>query len=604
MKTFITFLLVLAIVICFLPNDSWGQEKSQEQNSIQKNVQSDKDIENRQVITSALPINNEIIRISEPPINAPLATRTASVSGNWSSTLTWGGSTVPTSSDNVTINSGITVTIDITNAQCASLTMPQPSRNQNITLNVNTGTIICGSLTLNGSSTNRMNIINITTGTMTVTGDISAASSSCQIIFTGSGTLNLGGTLTGSPTITTVSGCNVNYTGTSAQNIYPITYQGNLGLSGAGTKTISNIYVTNTVTVLGNLNNSSTLVLTAGTSLTNTWLIMRGNATNSGTITSTGAYTRFYFGSANAQTFANNGTVTASMASFDVANTNASGLTLTGNNFSVTRANLFYGTVINSNKITLGNGGTSYAVVQRGVASNANQAGNFDVSPAFNVGSGGLYLIYDYANADYDINKEIPPSGNVYYMVFYPTSARIITLSKNVTITNTLEFASGNISTFAIGANTLSITGTILYTSGTFLGGGSSNLTFSGTSAQSLPVSIGNGLNNLTINNAAGVALNAGVTVYGYLYLTNGNLSNGANLTMANGSTVNRADGTLSLAPAFGTSVNLIYSGTNPITTGVENPVSSSVLNNLTINNTGGITLGSNTTVNGSTTSC
>jgi hypothetical protein len=45
--------------------------------------------------------------------DAPLAARTASVSGPWSSTATWGGSAVPTSLDAVTINSGITVTVDI-----------------------------------------------------------------------------------------------------------------------------------------------------------------------------------------------------------------------------------------------------------------------------------------------------------------------------------------------------------------------------------------------------------------------------------------------------------------------------------------------------------
>ena len=48
------------------------------------------------------------------------ATRTATVSGNWNSTTTWGGSSVPTSADDVIIRRGITVTVTA-NAACNSL---------------------------------------------------------------------------------------------------------------------------------------------------------------------------------------------------------------------------------------------------------------------------------------------------------------------------------------------------------------------------------------------------------------------------------------------------------------------------------------------------
>jgi len=41
-----------------------------------------------------------------------MATRTASVSGDWSNTATWGGAAVPVAGDDVVINSAITVTID------------------------------------------------------------------------------------------------------------------------------------------------------------------------------------------------------------------------------------------------------------------------------------------------------------------------------------------------------------------------------------------------------------------------------------------------------------------------------------------------------------
>jgi len=50
-----------------------------------------------------------IVLFSVSAVNA--ATRTASVSGAWSSTATWGGAAVPTAADDVIINSAITVTI-------------------------------------------------------------------------------------------------------------------------------------------------------------------------------------------------------------------------------------------------------------------------------------------------------------------------------------------------------------------------------------------------------------------------------------------------------------------------------------------------------------
>ena len=75
-------------------------------------------------------------------------------------------------------------------------------------------------------------------------------------------------------------------------------------------------------------------------------------------------------------------------------------------------------------------------------------------------------------------------------------------------------------------------------------------------------------------------------------------------LTLANGANIVCAGGTFSTgAPVFGTSVNLTYTGSAAKTTGYELPSNPSVLNNLTINNTAGVTLAgyataSNLTIN------
>ncbi len=85
-------------------------------------------------------------------------------------------------------------------------------------------------------------------------------------------------------------------------------------------------------------------------------------------------------------------------------------------------------------------------------------------------------------------------------------------------------------------------------------------------------------------------------------------MANASNLTIANGGsiTLQRTNGTgtvsLSSVPTFAGTVDLFYTGSQVITTGVELPTSTSVINNLTINTTAsgaGITLGAAATVNG-----
>src|SRR5205814_1455023 len=108
---------------------------------------------------------------------------------------------------------------------------------------------------------------------------------------------------------------------------------------------------------------------------------------------------------------------------------------------------------------------------------------------------------------------------------------------------------------------------------------------------------------SLTINNGAGVSLATGSIVNATLTLSDGPLDNSANnVTLSSGATISRATGSLAVAPTFAGTVNLIYTGSTPITTGPEIPTSATVLNNLTVNNTGSVTLSANVTVNGSLT--
>ncbi|MBK7292169.1 MAG: hypothetical protein IPI78_19195 [Chitinophagaceae bacterium] len=64
----------------------------------------------------------------------PSSQRIASVSGPWSSTVTWGGAAVPTAGQTVVINNGITVTVDVA-AVCLSLTINTGNATSVVTIN-------------------------------------------------------------------------------------------------------------------------------------------------------------------------------------------------------------------------------------------------------------------------------------------------------------------------------------------------------------------------------------------------------------------------------------------------------------------------------------
>ncbi len=86
----------------------------------------------------------------------------------------------------------------------------------------------------------------------------------------------------------------------------------------------------------------------------------------------------------------------------------------------------------------------------------------------------------------------------------------------------------------------------------------------------------------LNIDNTAGVSINAANTVSDRLILTNGALTHGGNLTLANNATIERFTGSLTTAPVFGAGVNLIYRST--VNSGFEIPASTTVLRNMTLN--------------------
>ena len=91
------------------------------------------------------------------------ATKTATVTGNWNNTATWGGTLVPVANDVVIINTGITVTLDVSTAN----TLNSLTINSGATLNTTAAwNISATTITVNGYFKNGST--GTITGTMTV----------------------------------------------------------------------------------------------------------------------------------------------------------------------------------------------------------------------------------------------------------------------------------------------------------------------------------------------------------------------------------------------------------------------------------------------------
>ena len=175
-------------------------------------------------------------------------------------------------------------------------------------------------------------------------------------------------------------------------------------------------------------------------------------------------------------------------------------------------------------------------------------------------------------------------------------SGAILTLGSDHQMSNVVVDFGG---TFNLNGHTLGLSapGTPLTNNGAF-NATNSTVSYDGTAAQTVATANVD-YTNLTIDNPAGVTLSSAESVPGVLALKQGVFTNGGNLTLGNGATIVRSGGSLATAPTFGASVNVQYAGNATITTGPELPAATSVLANLTNNNTATVNLNQNETVNG-----
>lgn len=170
-------------------------------------------------------------------IHLRAANYTATVSGNWSNTATWGGAGIPGSHDNVTIHGGITVVADgadscnnlaigdatsgntgITSVSSlvilGALSINPNSINKTYTLYASSGSIYVAGTFPTWCSTTGTNTIKDSVGTITFAPAITISSTNQAITFSAGGTINFNSSFTDNENkLTTSAGCTVNFAG-------------------------------------------------------------------------------------------------------------------------------------------------------------------------------------------------------------------------------------------------------------------------------------------------------------------------------------------------------------------------------------------------------
>jgi len=267
------------------------------------------------------------------------ASITCAQSGNWNSTSTWTGGVVPTSADNVTISDGRTVTVNITNAACSSLTLGGGGTSN--------GTITFAS-TSSPSLTVTNNITSNTgTGTAYVT-MVSGATLSANSFVQGPGHVIL---------TCDFSTGTVIYTGATSTTIIATTYN-NLTIAST----------TNKKTLAGTTTVTGTLTITSGALIESTYTLdLKGNFVNNSTFS--GGTGTIIFDNNSAQTIGGSGPYGVIAQTFyNLTINNSSGVTLSA---PVTVSNILTLTsgilTLGSNKLTVSgsiSGGSSSSFIE------------------------------------------------------------------------------------------------------------------------------------------------------------------------------------------------------------------------------------------------
>jgi Domain of unknown function DUF11 len=532
-------------------------------------------------------------------------TSTFSGTGNWNTAARWSNG-IPTSGTAVTIASGANCTVNVA-ASCASLTfaavtttslvtisgtnsltvtglvsMPRPSSGQTCTIAAGAGTLSCGSLTMSATTGARADIISISTGTVSVSGTITTGTTGCQFTFTDAGTMNIGGSFSSTPTLTTATGSTVNYNGAGAQTARVATYN-NLTLSGSGVKTFA---TTPTVNGVLSMEGTATVTVTTGVITYGTSATLQYNTATARTSSAEEWITPF--AATGGVIITNTGAITidgAKVFNAGVPLTINSGATLTTNNNNLT----FGGDFVNNGTL---NGGSASITITGNSAQNIS--GFTTTGTVSMTKTGGTATLTGNVNGGALTINGAGGTLNLGTSLTH-TFTGIVTLTAG-----TLNGGSSTLNENAVSATAWNGTGTVFSAgTGTINFGASGNQTLSASATT---------FNNVTFSGSGVKALSSPVVVNGTATVTGVTVTNNSTLTVSTALT-----GTGGLTQ--GTNATLNIGGTSTITTltatasgnavvfnGAAQTVNATTYYNLTLSGSGAKTFSSTTVVNDSAT--
>lgn len=559
--------------------------------------------------------------------------------GNWNANTTWQvriggvwvdcalgdypGATPGAGTVNILDNRTVTITVDVPN-EIAALRINGGGNDSYLQLNsgvhltvigetylnansnndeksilVDAGVFTTGSLNANSSGNNdtRDAYLRISSGEVNVLGDISLNSTNLRtyIRFTGNGTLNVEGNMSGGGITSTAGGAGtatsgtVNYNGTGDQNVGSYGYY-NLNTQNSGTKTLlgnitinNNLGIQGTSTLASNTfsitgNNTGTFTMETGTTLTlgntgsATGVDFPSNFTNANTTLNSGS--TVIYQTAGAQnvsgvpTYANLTLATSGLKTMLAALNVAGNLSITGsarlysNTFQITGNATGTFTMDSGTELVLGNTGNATNVIfpsnftAPSINLDVNSTVTYQASGANQVVSnlptyGNLTIATNLStktcNGDLSIAGNLSVNGTSTFTM--GTTASTWDIDGNVAISGTFNFGTATAKTLNI-AGDLSGTGAITMQGALAhnlnLGGSSNAITTlnttngSGsvvnyTSASAQQVFASNNYQNLTISGGGTKTLQGSTTVINNLILSAGILQLGDNnLTISN----------------------------------------------------------------------
>lgn len=551
-------------------------------------------------------------------------TRTASVTGPWSSTTTWGGASVPTSVNDVVVNNGITVTVDVA-ADCNSITFGSASGtvtvNSGITLNVVTGitlqnavtgnraaslagsgtincasvqvggTILAPNLTGNGNTTLTSTISNLSiSGDLTLRGVDDGNDDNNPTLNFQSGTISITGTVN----LSEDAGSAVNFTLASGAQSGTLVLIGSTPFTVTGSPTFepngSNAtvnYSGNIQTVLADTYNNlilsgSGVKTTTGVTV-NTKLTLQGTATVGNSITYSTAILE-YNGSA-AQTTSLNELSSNNNNIDQVIINNSNGVTL-NNATTINDADIYLtsGVFATGTNLTISTAGQPIINISEGSMTGTLQ------------GTGDYNVVY--TGSSKTTGAELSGSGLLNLTVNL-TTGETLTLDANRAPDGVITLDEGVFDIGGFTINRSSAGGTLTINNGATLRIGGTNSFPTNYSTHSIANTDATVEYSGTAQTVS--ALNSG-EVYTILILSGSGVKNFSGARTISVKLFMQGSATASgTSPTFSAGADLEYAGSVAQTTGIEFPAASGPAD-LIINNASGVTLSGARTLSGSLT--